>query len=218
MHIEPKTIFTIDTLLHGTYPPQKVSVLFFHSRGIGDEVEIVDHIQTLYKQKYFSYVALVDTEGERFGETTPHAANPGKTAYTSLLNKKGIPHKVITYTTPAYNTYEECKSFIDAAKKRKWNTAITISHPHQKLRIMLGYVSVMNQADYFIKVYPLSPSVTDWELSVYGSQSLEQKPRRMHIADEYERILKYQKRGQLATFKELITYLRKRDSQKNNLL
>lgn len=209
--IQATDFFKADNLLAGSLPPEKVEILYLFGRGKGDERGLFEHIGILFKQNIFEKVVLPNTKGERFGSNIPFEANLGKTFYTKKLKELGITSDNIIYSNPAYNANEECNSFIDYSRSQNNASAATITHPHQKLRIMLGLVNKMKRQNFFLKIYPLSPFYTNWQENVFVNQGLLKKTRLENINDEFDRILKYQKKDDLATLDELFAYLNKRD-------
>lgn len=76
---------------------------------------------------------------------------------------------------------------------------------------MLGNVKVMEETSYWMEVYTAAPRTTPWLEIVGGSQGLESKQRLTHIKDEFDRILAYQKKGDIASFEKFFAYLEQRD-------
>lgn len=207
--IDPFEIFKAGLMLEGTKPPKPVDVLFFHSRAFGDETGLFELASALYHEGLVKQVILPNTEGEREGSFIPFEANRGKIAYTSDLVQMGVSKKDILYGGSGKNTKTESEGFLALAKEKSWNTAVVLAQPHQILRAILGLVKSMEQQNYWIYAYPVIPSYTPWQEVVSGSQGFEKKTREEHIRDEYDRIVRYQQQGYLASFDELFNYLRR---------
>lgn len=94
--------------------------------------------------------------------------------------------------------------------ERGWRSAVIVTQPHQIVRAMLGAVRTINQKRSDLDVWNISPQSTNWQRRVKGSQGMEFKPRMGHIEDEIKRVFDYQDKGDLASFEELLVYLRKR--------
>lgn len=207
------------TVLLKDLPPRQVDSVFFFGRSWHDAgkrdifTTAAEHV-TLNKAQY---LLLADSEGERVGENTPLAAYPGKSLWTQRLTKLGVNQEQIIYSPHlvtgerGFHTKSEAEAFLQTAVERKFRTAVVLTQPHQILRAMLGVVKVINEKNLQINVWCVTPESTDWDKEVKGSQGMKRKPRREHILDEVERILKYQDQGDIASFDELFAYLERRN-------
>lgn len=193
------------------WPPKPVEVVFFHGRSFGDETGLFELVSEMYRLDAIRYVALFNNEGERVGSTIPYQANPGKTYYSRRLQEMGVDPNRILLADPAYHTRQENETFCKLAQREGWKSAVIVTQPHQLLRAMLGMAKVMEETSYWMEVYTAAPRTTPWLEIVGGSQGLERKPRLAHIQDEFNRILAYQQKGDLASFEKFFAYLINRD-------
>jgi len=199
-------LYQATNLLLSDYPRIPVDALFFHGRAHKDDDHALFNLAAqLYHQGTINTIVLVGTEGERFEGKTPGEAWPGKTAWTKRLQERGVER--IVYSPPAYHARQDDDAFLAASKDQGWKRAVALTHPHQLVRAMLGMVKVMQEEDYWMVVYGLAPQTSDWHKQVFGSQGQNLMPRFGHIELEFDRILRYQEKGHLASFDELFDYI-----------
>ncbi len=211
------------TVLLSDFPPGPVDAVFFHSRSFFDAEKqgIFILAADLIKQDKAKYLLIPDSEGERIGgTTTPRETWPGISLWTNRLVEtlgvergKILPCPHLIPGEHGFNTKTEAEAFLATSVERGFKTAVVLTQPHQIVRAMLGVVKTINQKGLPINVWCISPQSTDWNKRVKGSQGMERKPRVEHIQDEIERVLKYQAKGDIASFDELFAYLTRRDNQ-----
>lgn len=210
------------TLLLSDSPPGPIDAVFFFGRSFFDAEKqgIFTVAVDLIKQDKARYLVLADSEGERMGETIPRVAYPGKSLWMDrLVCTLGVDKDRILYSPHlipgehGFNTKTEAQAFLATSVERGFKTAVVLTQPHQIVRAMLGVVKTINQKGLSVDVWCMSPEPTDWNKRVQGSQGMARKPRVEHIPDEINRILKYQAKGDIASFDELFAYLARRDSQ-----
>lgn len=149
-------------------------------------------------------------------ESTPRVAFAGKSIWTDRLVRLGVPQDRIIYAPHlipgehGFNTKDESDAFLKVCSEREFKTGVIVTQPHQVVRAMLGAVRTINKNGYEIGVWSVSPQSTDWGKRVKGSQGNELKPRMEHIEDEIKRVFAYQDKGDLASFSELLNYLKNR--------
>lgn len=192
--------------------PTNLDAVFFHNRSYGDDTNLPRLAAEIIRMGRARFIAVTNNEGERFGSDIPYEANPGKTYYIDRLLSIGVPtYTIVVPERPAFHAREENKAFIELSEQKGWKSAIILAQPHQLLRSMLGAVQEMNQSGYMMMLFAAAPDFTNWQQIVRGSQGLEEKTREEHIQDEFGRIIRYQKSGELATFDELSEYYRARE-------
>jgi hypothetical protein len=197
-------------------PSGPVDALFFFGRSYMDASRdgLFALAVDLYEKGMVGCIIIPGTEGERFGSDKPGEANPGKTAWKDRLVRMGIPEEAVIFSDPGYHTKAEGDAFLTEAIRRNWKSAIYIANPHQVVRAGLGLVKTINKDGRLsaFRAYAAVPTSVNWQKKVMGSQGLDLKPRDEHIADETNRIRRYQTKKDLATFGELFDYLNRRDN------
>jgi hypothetical protein len=121
----------------------------------------------------------------------------------------GVPEKkIMPVPGDGHNTKTEMDDFLNWAVSQKWRTVIAITQPAHALRAMLGTVRSLQALGSQIRVYPWWSNRYDFTASSYGSQGEGPLPRSQWIDQEYDRIVRYQAKGDLASLEELHAYLR----------
>lgn len=205
-------LYRATVMLSSGEPQQPVDVLFFHNRSYGDYTGLFEIARKMFEEGRVRFIAVTNNEGERVGSTIPFEANPGKTWCIENLMAQQIPAGNILYPyTMAFQTREENNAFLELSRQMEWKEGVILTQPHQIVRPMLGMVQAMHNNGYQMKVYTAIPRFTPWQEVVRGNQGTEFKPRFDHIEDERKRISDYQASGELATFDQLLDYLKARD-------
>lgn len=194
-------------------PKEPVDVLFFHNRSFGDYTNLFEMAGEMFRRGGIRFMAVTNNEGERFGSNVPFEANPGVTeCIRCLTEEQHIPLENILHPeTKAFNTRQENNTFLELSMQKGWTTGRILTQPHQLLRPTLGMIQAMYEARYQMAVYTAAPTQTPWQEIVRGNQGTDLKPRVQHISDELERVYRYQKSGELATFDQLFEYLKERE-------
>lgn len=186
-----------------------VDLLLFHSRARGDSDGLFRLAADLYKDGTVGKIVINGSHGERSAGGARHEAWDGCEAWRErLVEDFDVNSDDIILSTPAYNTKQENDAFLDVCKAQRALTAALLTQPHQMLRTMLGMLQSMLTRDQWIATYAMMPSDTDFDKEVYGSQGQKCLPRFDHIAEEWRRIPEYQAKGDLASMKDLVAYLR----------
>lgn len=194
-------------------PTKTVDVLFFHNRSFGDYTDLFEMAGEIFRKGSVRFVTVTNNEGERFGSTIPFEANPGMTeCIRCLTEEQQIPSEnILVPKTKAFHTRQENNTFLELSRQNSWRSGVILTQPHQLLRAMLGMVQAMGKEGYQMEVYTAAPPSTPWQEIVKGNQGVDLKPRVEYIADELERIYRYQASGELATLDELFEYLKARE-------
>ncbi|TSC63427.1 MAG: Uncharacterized protein G01um101493_436 [Microgenomates group bacterium Gr01-1014_93] len=128
------------------------------------------------------------------------------------LREFGVAPERIHFNAPGdTNTRLENENFLTLSREQGWTSGVIITQPHQLLRAMLGMINAMEKRSYWMEIYTTAPRFSPWLEVVKGSQGLELKPRVEHIKDEFNKIIEYMGKGDLASFESLGKYLEKRE-------
>ena len=123
----------------------------------------------------------------------------------------GFPRSRILPTAgDGFNTKTEFDDYLDLATKNGYPITIAITQQTHALRAMLGVVKSLQDINLERKfiVIPSWPDIFDLMTEVYGSQGQGPFPRIDWIDQEYDRIERYQAKGDLASLEDLASYLR----------
>lgn len=109
------------------------------------------------------------------------------------------------------NTLIESEALVKFAKDRNLCSLIVTSAPFHQLRAFMTAVTVAIRIYPDLLVYSCPGAALPWMDEVVHSQGVLQATRRQLIQEELDRVDKYQNKGDLATFKAVLEYLRHRD-------
>lgn len=208
-------VYRLMVLMMGRYPMTQMHAAFVFGRAkydfeaTGWDAGILETAAELYHQDLATYISFPGTKGKvdvtgGLVETT----YPGPEVFREkLVELKVSPDFIFPTLEAPSHTRGDSDAFIQLAKFRAWKTAVLIMQPHQALRSMLGILKSFEKHDHHMKVVPVFPRSVHWNKEVYGSQGALLVKREKHIREEWDRVLRYQASGDLASFEELDAYL-----------
>jgi hypothetical protein len=135
---------------------------------------------------------------------------PGPIMWRDELEILGVPEiHVFPTEGKGINTRTETDDFLDLAVDSGWARVVAVTQQSHALRAMLGTVKALQERGLLqtMQVVPAWPLPIDWTRPCYGSQGTGPYPRLKWIDEEFERIPRYQQKGDLATLAELSQYL-----------
>ncbi len=113
--------------------------------------------------------------------------------------------------TPTLNTLIESQALVRFAQKRGWTTLYVVAAPFQQVRAFMTTVTVALREYPDLQIYSYAGTALPWLAEVVHSQGTTRATRTKLITGELERIGKYQNKGDLASFEDVLGYLNKRD-------
>jgi hypothetical protein len=133
-----------------------------------------------------------------------------------MLRKYGISENqidgVITEKTPTLNTLIEAEAMVRFAKSKGFRSLYIVAPPFHQFRAFITSVSVVLREYPELQVYSFPGETLPWDEKVVHSQGLVSGSRWSLINGEIERIVRYQEKGDLIPFNEVINYLNGRES------
>ena len=140
----------------------------------------------------------------------PAEAWAGKDVYIKKLKDLGVKESQIVLSRAAFHTFDANNANQEVAIEKGWKTAVTVNQPQQLVRATLGQIKSMQNSNYWMRLYSTYSEPWDAGKEVSGNQGLQKSRRFTMIASDYDRIERYQKQGNLATYKEFFDYIKKR--------
>ena len=215
-----------DCMLLTDHLPSNVDVIFFHARAHGDCDDLFELVANSYREYNEPFVFVNGGDGKHHNGTVPLESWEGAERWRDQLTKLHVHHKDIIVTQTAFHTKEENNYFLEAAREKKVKSALVVGQPERLTRQFLGLVKSMNDMNYWMRVYPLAPkfkATYSWWRPVYcfsamltpeelPSREERYRPRFDLAGNEAAKIPVFQEKGDLATFEELFSYLRRRES------
>lgn len=136
---------------------------------------------------------------------------PGFDHWRQQLRKAEIDEEqiegVICGETSSLNTLIESEAVIRFAGNKGYTSLFIIAPPFQQLRAFMTAVTVALRFYPRLLLYSYPSATMPWQEHVMHSQGTLQAKRSELIHSEWERIETYQKKGDLASFAEILTYL-----------
>jgi len=146
----------------------------------------------------------------------PKCGYIGAAAYRQAMVEFGIPEEAIEEVpmepTEILHTLIESQTLVQFARARRYQSLIIVSAPfHQERAFMTAVTAAL--WDYpELKLYSRPGRAQRWDEVVTHSQGILQGTRAELIAAEQERIETYIAKGDLASRKAVLAYLRGRDN------
>lgn len=199
-------------ILTDTLPQGGVDAVFLFTRARYDEDGLFETIRDLQNRNLVKHVVTNSSQGERLGGNIPGEIWPGIQVWLPQLKALGIER--VHLSRPAFHTRDEAEAFLETAKKQRWASAAILTQPHQLMRATLSVLKVMQERNFWMKIYSVYPANCDWFREVYGPQGRELLPRYLQIEPEESRIDAYIAKDDIATPDDYISYRRRREQLK----
>lgn len=141
---------------------------------------------------------------------------PGAIHCRERLRKRGLPAEQIDCVpygnAPSINTLTESQALLRFARDRKLGSLVVVSTPFHQLRAFMTSVTVALEWYPELRIYSCPGEPLSWLDPVVHSQGTLKAQRRQLIHEELARIDTYQKKGDLASFDDVLAYLDRRDA------
>lgn len=221
-----ENLYRVTCMLLTDSLPRNLDTIFFHARAHGDSDQLFGLAADYYRRYNSPCVFINGGDGSHRSGIVPHESWAGAKGWAHELIAFGISSGDIVFTKSAFNTKEENDYFLELARERKLKRALVVGQPHHLVRSFLGLLKSMSDANYWMRIYAVSPKfkTTDsWWQAVYSFSAFltpeelplseeRYRPRFDLVGGEVTRIPRYQEKGDLATFEELFLYLRRREN------
>jgi hypothetical protein len=145
----------------------------------------------------------------------PKSGYPGYHAWKKELLDRGVPEELILGVdlegAAALNTLIEANAMIQFAEKKQYRDIYISAAPFHQLRAFMTSVTAALKFYPRIKIYSYCGNALPWQDRVAHSQGKSLGSRKELIHGEFGRIVKYQKKGDLAMDEAVLNYLDARD-------
>jgi hypothetical protein len=163
--------------------------------------------QFLINNSFTSKILILHTKAK--------SGYPGFAEWKHQLQQLGLPEEqiegVIIKETSELNTLIESEALIRFAKQQRYCSLFVVAPPFQQLRAFMTAVTVSIRKHPELLIYSYPGVAMPWQEEVAHSQGTLKAKRRDLIQKELERIEKYQDKGDLALFEQVLNYLNKRE-------
>ncbi|MEX1997541.1 MAG: hypothetical protein WEA04_02595 [Candidatus Andersenbacteria bacterium] len=213
--LESQLLYRCMCAMAGMFPrllDRKIDAIFVWGRAADEwqSTRFDDGVLKLAADLYRltgSPVVIPGYVGSEKGQGT--TGYPGPVAWRDALEILGVADVDVFPTAGrGFNTKSEMDDFIDLAIDSQWLMTVAVTQYPHALRAMLGTVkSLADRGTAELVVAPVWPHQFDWSRECYGSQGEGPYSRLQWIDQEFERIPRYQEKGDLATLDQLFRYL-----------
>ena len=153
-------------------------------------------------------------------DALPKCGYPGGNAWREAFEGLGIDSLMIEEVpvepTSTLNTLIEAEALIRYAKNKHYKFIIITAAPFHQERVFMTAVTVTMRECPDLYLYSYPGRALAWDEQVAHSQGTVFASRAGLISGEQERIGKYQKKGDLASYSEVLAYLRNRDASQQH--
>lgn len=149
-------------------------------------------------------------------DTAPISGYPGFDAWSGKLQDLGISEENIigipVGELSSLNTLIEAESLVRFARARGYFSLGITAAPFHQLRAFITTVSVAMREFPQLKLFSYPGVALPWNEEVAHSQGIEKGTRAEILTAEFERVFKYQNKGDILPFGEILNYLKHRDN------
>ncbi|RPI34987.1 MAG: YdcF family protein [Nitrospiraceae bacterium] len=194
-------------ILCDTLPPVTADGAYLFGQTEDNQESVFLSAQELVSHALVRRILISDAQ--------PKSGYPGGQAWRAALMGLGISGPLIEEVpvepTLTLNTLIEAESLMRHAKNKNYGSVIVIAAPFHQERAFMTAVSVAIRDYSDVCIYSYPGRALSWDEEVVHSQGTVLATRAGLILGEQERINKYQKKGDLASYSQVLSYLRKRD-------
>jgi len=144
-------------------------------------------------------------------KTNAKSGYPGYSEWKKRLRAMGLAENQIqgveTKENSIIHTRLEAEALIRHTKRKGFSLLYVIAPPFQQLRAFMTAATVAIEAYPELAIYSIPGKALPWHEIVVHSQGALKASRSELIRTELGRIDTYQKKGDLASFEEILTYL-----------
>ncbi len=197
----------LNRVLSDPLPQIKVDGLYLFCQTQDNESSVLESGVALYHLGITNKLFILGSP--------PMNGYPGFEHWRKYIMNHGVEENAIENITPLdeaqIHTLIEAKSLVQHALKNKYKHIILMSTGFHQIRAYLTAITAIKLNDANIAFYSQPGKPLDWEHTVSHSQGELVKTRKQLIQTEMERMLTYQKKGDLLPFKAGIDYLNERN-------
>jgi len=202
------TIELLTRILCDLRPKNPTNGAYLYCQTRGNQQSIFQAAQFLLNNSLTSKILILNTK--------PRSGYPGFTEWKQQLQQLGLSVEQIegvkNNETSMLNTLIESEALIRFAKQHGYRSLFIVAPPFQQLRAFMTAVTVTLREYPELLIYSYPGEAMPWQEEVVHSQGTLKAKRRDLIQEELERIEKYQGKGDLALFKQVLSYLKKRET------
>jgi uncharacterized SAM-binding protein YcdF (DUF218 family) len=207
MPVDARLLEAVLRILCDIRPSGGADALYLFSQTRDNESSVIDSAKAVIDEGLTSKVLILEAD-ESNGYT-------GSNAWTMALMRGGIDQRKIGLVEflagQPHNTLTEATALIRYAKKQGLKSIIVCAAPFHQVRAFMTCVRAAMLECPEIKIYSHPGTVLSWQAKVVHSQGWLTATRSGLIKEEFDRIDRYCRKGDLVSYTAAINYLDRRD-------
>ncbi|MBI4093536.1 YdcF family protein [Candidatus Kaiserbacteria bacterium] len=160
----------------------------------GDGIFRAAHAAKLHKDGFAPLVAIVGSGNDR-----AYGSFPSPEVKEEMV-RLGVPKEKVLLEEVGPHTRGEADRGMELAKKYGWRTILIVTSPHHEYRAFLTFLKAMRDARLDLRLVRATAPLSWSEETPWGK-------RIDLLGQEFDRIVEYQKKGDVASYEEGIAYL-----------
>ena len=184
-----------------------IDAVYVYSQTEDNQSSVLSAAHELLLEKRIRKILIADS--------APKSGYPGYSIWKKKLGEMGVPESsllgVDLRETASLNTLIEANAMIRFAEQQQYTSIYVVASPFHQLRAFMTSVTAAQKYYPEIKIYSHNGHPLPWLDRVVHSQGETSGLRRELIGGEFERIKKYQQKGDLAQDTDVLNYLNQRD-------
>ena len=189
-------------------PKNLTNGAYLYCQTRSNQRSIFQAAQFLLNNSLTSKILILNTKAK--------SGYPGFAEWKQQLRQLGLSVEQIegvnNKETSMLNTLIESEALIRFAKQHGYRSLFVVAPPFHQLRAFMTAVTVALREYPELLIYSYPSVAMPWQEEVVHSQGILKAKRRDLIQEELERIEKYQGKGDLALFEQVLNYLNKRET------
>ncbi len=172
--------------------PEKGDVIFVLQ---GDGIFRAPYAAELYQKGYAPLVAIVGS-----GKDRSYGSFPSGEVRDEIV-RLGVPMDKVLLEEVGPHTRGEAERAMELAKENNWQSILIVTSPHHEYRAYLTFLKAMQDAGLKLTLVRATAPLSWSEDTPWGK-------RIDLLQQEFARIAEYQRKGDVASYEEGISYLK----------
>jgi hypothetical protein len=189
-------------------PKASTNGAYLYCQTKGNQQSVFQAARFLLNNSFVSNILILQTKAK--------SGYPGFDEWNHQLQELGLPGRKIegikSEETAGINTLIESEALIRFAKQKGYCSLFVVSPPFHQLRAFMTAVTVAIREYPELLIYSYPGVTMPWQEEVAHSQGTLKAKRYGLIHEEFERINKYQNKGDLASYEQVLSYLNNRNT------
>lgn len=160
----------------------------------GDGISRAAHAVDLYKRGFAPVIAIVGGADKR-----SYGSFPSREVRDEMV-RLGVPQGAIHLEDAGAHTRAEADRCMELARENGWKTILIVTSPHHQYRAYLTFLKAMKDSHNALTLINTAAPLS-WTEELSWGKRVDLLPQ------EFDKIIEYQKKGDVASYEEGIAYL-----------